>query len=328
MRHVIGVREARALLRSRRQLLELGHTERGIRARMREGVFMRVRRGWYIGGQVWQQLWPEGRHLLHVVAVDADAVDRRPVFSDASAAALHGLPLYRTSVDRVHVALGEGASRSMPDVLRHRSPLAFDDVVEVDGLLCTSPTRTVLDVTRSFIPEAAVACADAALRAVAVVGHEQDEDAAAEWRDRLLRRAASSSARGVRQSRRTILFADGRAQLPGASVSRLQLARLGFRRIGLQAAVTLPDGAQYLVDFDLEEAEAFGEFDGRGKYLDEKLRGGRTIEEVVLDEKRREDSIRGVTGRRFVRWGFDQIVTPEALGARLAEFGIRPPAWT
>lgn len=286
---------------------------------------MRVRRGWYIGSQIWRRLWPEGRHLLHVVALDRDAVGSRPVFSDVSAAVVHGMPLYRTRPERVHVVTDRHSSRSMPDVLRHEATLARGDVVEVDGLSCTSTVRTVLDVARTLTPEAAIACADAALRAVAVIDHEQDEEVAADWREQLLGRARSSSARGVRQSRRVIAFADRRAELPGESVSRLQLSRLGFRRIGLQAPVVLPDGTLFRVDFDLEEAEVFGEFDGRGKYLDESLRGDMAIEDVLLAEKRREDTIRGVTGRRFVRWESEHIVTDTALGARLAAFGIRPP---
>ena len=307
--------------------MELGHTERGIRARVADGRFVRVRRGWYIGAEVREKLWPEGRHLLHIVAVSKDAVGQRPVFSQASAAVILGLPMYRTKMERVHIAAERRASRSMRDVLRHETTLDPGDVVEVDGLLCTSPARTVLDVTRSSSPEAAIACADAALRRVAVVGQAQDETAAGEWRDELLARAMSSTGRGVRQARRTIAFADGRAQLPGESVSRLQLWRLGFRRIGLQAPVVLPDGSRVFVDFDLEEADAYGEFDGLGKYLDDTLRDGQTIEEVVLAEKQREDRVRGVTGRRFVRWGAEHIKTPEALGERLATFGIRSPSF-
>jgi hypothetical protein len=47
---------------------------------------------------------------------------------------------------------------------------------------------------------------------------------------------------------------------------------------------------------------------------------------VLLDEKRREDWIRGVTQKRFVRVEDPHIVTTEALAARLAGFGIRLPS--
>jgi hypothetical protein len=290
-----------------------------------EGRFVRIRRGWYVGRDLWTSLWTEGRHLLHVIAVHEDASAEPPVFCGVSAAVIHGLPLYRTTPARVHVASVRGLSRSAPDVLRHETRLHDEDVVVANGLRCTSPAHTVFDVTRMLTPEAAVTCADAALRSVAVHGHEQDERLASEWRGALSERAARSSARGVRQARRVIDFADGRAQLPGESVSRVQLRRLGFAPPDLQVRVVLSGGGEYRVDFGLDDVGAFGEFDGKGKYLDPDLRGGRSVEEVLLDEKRREDVIRGITGRRFVRWDDTHIGSASALGRRLAEFGLRPP---
>ncbi|WP_353113815.1 hypothetical protein [Microbacterium sp.] len=325
MRRAIELDEARRMLLSRSGLLDRGVAEREIRLRVERGELVRVRRGWYAAATDWQVLWPEGRHLLRVLAVQHDATGSAPVFCGTSAGVLWGLPLYRTAPRRVHVAETRGRSRSTRDVLRHETELADDDVAEIDGMRCTSLHRTVFDLARKLSAEAAVAGADAALRAVAVTGQRQDEALAEEWREELGRRAHGSRARGVRQARRIIAFADGRAQLPGESVSRLQLHRLGFRRIGLQVPVVLSRGQSYWIDFDLEEAGAFGEFDGEGKYLHAALRSGRTVEQVVLDEKRREDTVRGVTGRRFVRWEAAHIRTPEALAERLAEFGVRPP---
>lgn len=307
----------------RSELLDRGHTERSIRRGVDDGLFVRVRRGWYVGGDIWRSLWPEGRHLLLVVAVNHDSPGS--VFCGVSAAVVLGYPLYRTDVERVHVASRRAASRSAADVLRHETQLADGDVVERDGLLCTSPARTVLDASRVLSPEAGVAVADAALRGLCVDGRAYDEDRASEWRTVLGTRSAESSARGIRKARRVIQFADGRAESPGESVSRLQLRRLGFRRIALQVPVSLLGGEQWWVDFGLDEVDAFGEFDGMGKYLDPRLRRGRALDEVLLDEKRREDVIRGHTGRRFIRWGDEHIVSSEVLGRRLAEFGVHPP---
>ena len=122
-----------------------------------------------------------------------------------------------------------------------------------------------------------------------------------------------------------IEFADGRAQLPGESVSRLQLVRLGFARPRLQVPVAGPHGQTYWVDFGLDDVDALGEFDGKGKYLDEAMRDGLSLEAVLLEEKKREDWIRGRTQRRFARWSNEHLGTPELLAARLAAFGIRPP---
>jgi hypothetical protein len=135
---------------------------------------------------------------------------------------------------------------------------------------------------------------------------------------------AASGARGIRRARWVIAFADGRAHLPGESVSRLQLSRLGFRPPQLQVPVAGPAGRRYFVDFGLTDVRAFGEFDGRDKYLDEAMRRGLPLERVLLEEKQREDWIRGTTQWRFARWGDEHITSPKALAKRLASFSISP----
>lgn len=105
----------------------------------------------------------------------------------------------------------------------------------------------------------------------------------------------------------------------------MQLHRLGFRDLDLQVAVKGPHGFDYFVDIGLRDVRTFWEFDGEVKYRDSAMRRGRSVEDVVLDEKRREDWIRGVTQWRLCRGGFADIVSPEALGARLAAFGVRSP---
>jgi hypothetical protein len=64
-----------------------------------------------------------------------------------------------------------------------------------------------------------------------------------------------------------------------------------------------------------------GESDGRMKYLDPAYRNGRTAEQVVYDEKRREDELRRQC-RAFVRWGWDEARNPAALGAVLRSVGL------
>lgn len=326
MPRTLNFSEATSLLRSTAQILEVGTSERQLRDLVVHGVLHRVRRGWFVRGDTWRDLWPEGRELLHVVAVHRDSRGVGSVFSHSSAAALWGLPLYRVPHHRVHTTVpGSQRSRSAPDVLRHEGALREDEIVERGGIRCTSLERTVLDVARTVSAEAGVACADAALRSVFTVGRAYDMDGAQRWRAEMSEVAARSRARGIRAARRVIAFADGRAQLPGESVSRLQLARLGFRDVDLQVVVPGPAGEEYRVDFGLHSVPALGEFDGEGKYTDPALRGGLSAEDVVLREKRREDWIRGVTRRPLVRWGYAHIGSPESLGQRLASFGVRPP---
>lgn len=323
----LTLHQAREALVSRDQFRRLGVGERELVTRTGAGELRKVRRGWWVEGALWKELWPESRHRLHLTAVVRDGHSEGAVVSHHSAGVLHELPFYRTAFPRVHLTTPLGARISSgQDVMRHVHALPGEDLTVVDGIRCTTLERTVFDLTRTLPMEAALAVADAALRRVAVRGDHYDEDGAARWREDQFRRLRDASgARGVRQARWIIQIADGRAQLPGESVSRLQLLRLGFRVLRLQVPIPGPHGRWYWVDIGLEEVDAWGEFDGETKYLDEAMRSGRTIEEVILAEKAREDWIRGTTNRRFARWGDAHIRTAALLGERLAAFGIRPP---
>ena len=321
----IDLAHAVSLLRTRDDLLREGSSERKLRSDVERGVLRRVHRGRYVSGADWADLWPEGRQLVRILAVRSASPGEGPVFSHASAAALWGLPLHGPIPDTVHTVIrGRRHSRAEPGVMRHSLLLDATDVVRRHGMLCTSLIRTVFDVARTLPPEAAIAVGDAALRLVSVRGNDVDPDAVDTWRDELDGMCAAGL-RGVRRARWVGEFADGRAQLPGESVSRLQLHRLGFRDIALQVPIEGATGARYFADFGFRRSRAFGEFDGEGKYLDPALRGHETPAEIVLAEKRREDDIRGVTGWRVVRWGAGDIRTPALLGARLSAFGIHPP---
>ena len=314
------------LVRSRNDLILNGWSDRGIVDAVCRGVLFRIRRGWYIGAEERAQLWPEEQHRAHVIAVARD-VTGGAVMSHSSAAVLWKLPLYRIDCVRVHMTMEPRARiSSAPDVKRQVAELPADDIVVLDGIRCTSLSRTVFDLLGVLPREAAVALADAAERKMAERLREWDLDAVTSWRMGLARRLQNAAgSRGIRQAPWVAEFSDGRAQLPGESVSRLQLHRLGFARPELQAPVPGPDGAMYYVDFRFADRDAFGEFDGKDKYFDEAMRSGRTLEQVLFDEKRREDWIRGTTQSRFARWESDHIHTAGALGRRLEAFGIEAP---
>jgi hypothetical protein len=224
------------------------------------------------------------------------------------------LPLFGRPPDRVHVLCSDGVrASSTRDVLRHREAHDADDIEEVDGIRCTTLARSVVDVARSASLETAVSCADAALRSVA----EQLRDKMRAVLGRM------SATRGARKAAWVLAFADGRAQLPGESVSRLRLVQLGFVIRGLQVGVSRPDGGMYYVDIDTDDW--WFEFDGKAKYLDESMRKGVSIEETVLDEKKREDVIRASSGRRLIRATGEHIVSIPAFAGRLAAYGIHSP---
>lgn len=311
----------------RTQLAASGLLPRELRRLVDVGEIRRIHRGWYVPQSTWKTLYTEQRHHAHLRGVAQAMRSENAVFSHSSAAVLWGLPLFRWHPRSVHTTLRHGIHvRSAADVVRHRDALHERDVTEINGVRCTSLARTSIDVARLAPLEAAVAALDAAFRRVAGSpggGQDYDVDRAERFRDDLSRRLVGlKGARGVCQARWVVGFADGRAQLPGESVSRLYLDQLGFARPRLQVAVAGPAGSPYFIDFELDGA--WGEFDGIGKYTDPNYLRGRSPAQALEDEKRREDWIRGVTGRRVVRWTFEHLDSASALSHRLGAFGIHP----
>jgi hypothetical protein len=228
------------------------------------------------------------------------------VASHASAALLHGLPLWRIPTQRVHVtrrppAAGSGSAR----VHLHVARLPDDQVEVVDGVPVTDVARTVLDLARTTPFESAVIAADAALH-TKLTSREQLE----------LRLAELGPVPGVRRAARVIAFADRRNESVGESRSRVLIHRLGLPAPDLQVKAFRADGVSLgRCDFGWEEERTVAEFDGRVKY-GRLLRPGQDPGDAVFDEKLREDAIRD-TGREVARWTWADLATPRTVGDRL-----------
>ncbi|MDX2376990.1 hypothetical protein M4I32_09290 [Microbacterium sp. LRZ72] len=302
------------------QLYRAGVTSRRLARLIDGGAFVRVRRGILVSGADWRGMRFEARTIVLARAWALAAGDP-PVFSHTTAAAVQGLPLVRTGSPAVHTIVPDPRKGATPGVVRHRDGGVDRALRTVSGLIVTDLAATVADIARTSLPETAIAAADAALRGVS---RDPAHPEVVRLRERALAHAAEFARGGIR-ARRVIEFADPRAHLPGESVSRLYLVRLGFAVPDLQVAVRGPGGTTYYVDFGLDDVEAFGEFDGESKYTDPTLLNGRTTAQALTDEKWREDWIRGSTHRRLARWGTTHIPNAQALGERLARFSIRPP---
>ena len=305
-----------------------GQSGHGVSRAVARGELVRLRRGVYVRGHAWAALKPEARQVAHARAACLSAVRPDVVCAYTSAAAAWGLPLFKIDPAVVHTLAppNTGTQRGAATA-RHTGTLAEGDVVFHDGLSFTSLERTVYDVIRTVPAEAAIACADAAMRAVAwdASARRYDFARAEGFRAALAQRIEDApGARGIRRARRIVAFMDGRAQLPGESVSRLYIARLGFTPPKLQVRVPAPPGTSWFVDFEFPDEVAFGEFDGEGKYLDPAMLRGRTTERALLDEKEREDWIRGHTNHRFAGWKMQDLASVATLGRRLAAFEITP----
>ncbi|MFT4136790.1 hypothetical protein [Microbacterium sp.] len=318
---------ARRTVRSTRALASAGIDPPDVRTAVRRGALRRVRRGWYVDEPEWSSAHTEQRHLMQVVAAAESARGADMVFVRTAAAVLWSCPLWRCAPKNVHAAGagGDGSATTSGPVARHRVVIPAADRAERFGIPCTSLERTVVDVACTASIETALACADAAMRRVAwdPVAREYDFAAAEAFRERLrevLRRRAG--ARGIRRARFVVDFADGRAESPLESTSRLYFHVLGFDPPPLQTPIPGPNGERYRVEFDLAPFNAWGECDGKGKYHDLSRNGGRTPAQVFDDEKRREDWIRGTTRRWFLRWGARELDSVDTFEAFLRSRGI------
>ncbi|GAA2833872.1 hypothetical protein [Leucobacter komagatae] len=317
------IRNALAPILLRRELVRLGEASDGeLLTRVREGGLRRLAHGAYIDASLWESMFPEQRLLAVTLAHAKRYRERNWVFARESAAALWGLPLYGFTGLRVHVATREGSrGHSTRPVARYLTELPEPDIVDAAGVRFTSLERTLLDLAHSATPEVAIGALDAGIRRMFQMERGESASAVAEWRERRLAESKRSGRPGVRAARQLLQIADGRAESVLESVSKLQLSRLQVP-YDVQVPVRAAGGTTYWMDFELLGQDAFGEVDGTAKYFDRSTHGAGTPEERLLAEKRREDEVRGVTGKRFVRWGAQHIHTARRLGERLSSFGI------
>ena len=155
-------------------------SERQLREDVAAGILVRVHRGWYMLAEHWAGLWPESQHLARVVAVN-DAAEVPPVFAFTSAAAILGVGVYRARVMRVHALYPDAERRTVGGVIRHRGQLDEADIVEVDGILCTSPLRTAYDLARLASAEVALVFIDEILSRIGGDPRQYDVAAASAW---------------------------------------------------------------------------------------------------------------------------------------------------
>ncbi|WP_349903307.1 hypothetical protein [Parafrigoribacterium humi] len=289
-------------------------------ASVRRGEFVAVLRGAYMAAEAWAAMGGDEQYRTIVLAA-AELLPGKPVFSHYSAAALWRLPMVGAWQRRVHVTVPTAdGGRSSGVVFRHTVGVP-DDLTSIDGLTVTSLGRTVVDLARAASFGQAVVFADAALHRSAhpiggIPGTSLDRA------DLYGELAGVPIRQGTAKIREIIEFADGTADRPGESLSRVSMLRAGITMPLLQAPLRGASGRQYFVDFWWPTFNVIGEFDGHDKYrLPEFLRG-RTPEQAVYDEKLREDDLRAA-GHGVSRWPWAVAVSPRRLAAHLAIAGVR-----
>ncbi|MEC5184137.1 hypothetical protein RCH12_001599 [Cryobacterium sp. MP_3.1] len=304
-----------------------GHDARAQRREYEHGGTERLRRGIYVSRTIWTSADADARYLMRIQAAVLSR-QSRPVVSHLSAARVWGLPVLGQWPTEVHLQGGSGQTRTSKNwIAWHHDPLPDEDVTEIDGLLVTTRLRTLVDLARSQPFRSAVISLDAGLQEQFLLpgGAVVPAVTRDEVMDRVLR---LGSARGTRRARRSVGFADAKSGSPGESLSRTGIFLAGMPMPELQVVYPHPFGEdrvdfRWKRRFHLKRMPLLGEFDGEVKYTRGEFMGGRTIDEVVWAEKRREDRLRA-PGRAMVRWLWADAFRPERLRALLLNAGLRP----
>ena len=297
---------------TRSELLAAGHDPAEVTSLVRSGELHVVRRGIYsplppVDRAAAPGRWAERNHADRIAIKAAARRSPHLVVSHVSAAVWHGMPLVGMRPEAVHLTrIAETGAERTVDRVVHARRLPADDIVEIDGVQVTSPARTLVDLGRwAKYPTTAVVAADWSLHTELVTP------------DAVLGGLASTGRqRGVARARRLLRLADGRAESPGESVTRLRLADQGLGRPELQITVRSED-CEFLGRSDLGYPEdgLLIEFDGAVKYR-ELLLPGQDPSTVVTAEKRREDRLRE-HGYVILRVVWADLNDPGTLAARV-----------
>jgi hypothetical protein len=234
-----------------------------------EGFLRRMLNGVYVAAQAGDSIELRADALRLVVPPDA-------VVTDRSAGCLHGAemilaPNDHLAVPPVSVFVNRRGARLRNDLTDSGQRfLRPADVMEVFGVRVTTPLRTACDLGRLLRADGAFAALDTMLRLGAF---GRDELWAETDRFRGMR--------GVIQLRAFVPLADGRAESPGESVTRLRWLAAGFQPgPELQIEVERPGQWSYRIDLGVEDLRFGVEYLGEEWHL-------LTPQQRQRDERRR-----------------------------------------
>ncbi len=284
----------------------LRHVDRpGLDRLVGRGELVRVRAGVYVDGARFRSGEPVARHVMTARAM-AGLLGNGYAVSHLSAVALHGLPVLRSDLGKVHLSLLRPGKPRADERLHVHATLPATAVVDVRGTPVVTAAVGVVQAAASAGVRAGIVAADAAMRS----GVTHDELATALDIGRL--------GRGRRAAARVVSLADGRSESPGESWARLVMAEVGLPAPELQGLVHDESGAIVArVDFLFRAERVVVEFDGAVKYGGPAAQG----QLALVAEKRREDTIRRL-GYVVVRLTWADLANPERV-AGLVRAAIR-----
>lgn len=270
---------------SRRDKLSAGATGGYIDYQLDQGRWLRLRQGIYCTKPAYESVKDgRSRHRILVAAAQQCLRDYG-VASMWSAALLHGLPVPYKREQDVSITQRCGRPRHYPGLRIRVAGLPVDHVTQLDGIPVTTAARTVVDLARRLPFIDAVVVADASLYLQATT------------KDELL--AVLERCRrwpGIGRARDVVAFADGGAESPLESRSRVRLVHeLGLPPPELNVWIPDADGRPVArVDMLWRRHRTIGEADGAVKY-------GEDEPVSLFREKIREDLLRELR-YEVVRW--------------------------
>ena len=283
-----------------------------LRRALKRGDLISPARGVYALPEIWSELEPRPREWQKLQALAILHPDW--VFSHTSAAVLHGLYVSNHLLGTVHIAVKRNSwSRSTTSLERHI--VENDSPARIVHATATSLTRTAFDCMRTYDFRNALAIADSTLRFGDIT-----KSVLTDTLDAFDRRNKSAS-RAVEIA----AWADPRSENGGESVARAVMIEEGFMVPELQVWIpnpTDPDD-EYRVDYfwDLASGNVAGELDGREKYRNPKMTGGRDVVDVLASERLRESRLTGAN-TKVLRFSYGQVMRTKQFHHLLLSYGV------
>ncbi len=301
-----------------RDLVETGRDDRELARACAAGEVARVWPGAYVEVGTWRMLDPREQQRLRSIAALATRRKDGLLLSHESAALLWGLPTWGWPAGPVELVDPTARRGTSTARLRVRaSPLHAVERASRSGLPVTSLDRKVTDLLFSR----------SRVQAVVLVDHLLHSGLATREHLRVLL-AARPAARRRRAAGWAVDFGSAGGESPGESVSRVLAHDARFVEPLLQVPFADGDGPIGVVDFAFPVPNdsgrlVLGEFDGDVKYRGATYRHGRTPEQVVQDEKEREDRLRALPATAgFVRWTRRDLADASRLTEKLRRAGV------
>ena len=293
---ILTVAERRGGYAFRSDLLEAGLDDRHIALAMRIGILTRLRHGTYAPSGPLAELSPERRHLLVAYSV-VDKLGDGVALSHHSAAIAHVGVAYGVDLSTVHVTRRDGrGGRTEAGVAFHVGTIVPDeDLCLVDGRLAVAPARSVIESSSLASVESGMVTTSFAVRNGACTMDE--------LRERLEHHERWPGMLNVRLS---VAKAEPRCESVGEVRSMFMFGCTGVPRPQTQVEITRAGISIARGDFGWLEYRHLGEFDGLIKYGRLNPYSESQLGQVLVDEKRREDDIRG-EGFGMSRWVWSDL---------------------